>query len=231
MPTRRRRPSPLPFHGYLRKSFFCLLLSSAFLLGLGCLADEDPNTFNTEGRAPSLPPRSVPGVYGYPSEPPVSDAATLRRFTDNFRPGVVLIDCWAGWCLRSREEMPALIRLQNELGGDVFQIVSCNLDSPTDWPSQTMPFLRSIQANFPCVVVPRHLRAGLRDWLDYEWDYSLPARFVLDADGVVVARFHENDPISFVIDEVRYIVRRAAAGRLAATTGAPPPPTQRTPER
>lgn len=41
---------------------------------------------------------------------------------------VVLLNVWATWCAPCREEMPALDRLQSELGSDKFQVVALAVD-------------------------------------------------------------------------------------------------------
>jgi thiol-disulfide isomerase/thioredoxin len=41
---------------------------------------------------------------------------------------VVLLNVWATWCAPCREEMPALDRLQAELGSDKFQVVALAVD-------------------------------------------------------------------------------------------------------
>ncbi len=41
----------------------------------------------------------------------------------------VLLNLWATWCGPCRAEMPALDRLQAELGGDRFEVVAVNIDT------------------------------------------------------------------------------------------------------
>ncbi|MCZ7595771.1 MAG: TlpA family protein disulfide reductase [Hyphomicrobium sp.] len=47
---------------------------------------------------------------------------------DDFRGKVVLLNVWATWCAPCREEMPALDKLQAELGSDKFQVVALAVD-------------------------------------------------------------------------------------------------------
>jgi thiol-disulfide isomerase/thioredoxin len=46
-----------------------------------------------------------------------------------FRGRTVLVNLWATWCVPCRHEMPALDRLQGELGGADFEVVAINMDT------------------------------------------------------------------------------------------------------
>ena len=46
----------------------------------------------------------------------------------DFRGKVVLLNIWATWCVPCREEMPALDRLQAQLGGDDFLVLPLSID-------------------------------------------------------------------------------------------------------
>ena len=46
-----------------------------------------------------------------------------------FRDRVVLLNIWATWCVPCREEMPALDRLQQKLGGPGFEVVALSIDA------------------------------------------------------------------------------------------------------
>lgn len=47
----------------------------------------------------------------------------------DFAGKVVLMNLWATWCAPCRAEMPALDRLQGELGGKDFEVVAVNIDT------------------------------------------------------------------------------------------------------
>jgi len=47
----------------------------------------------------------------------------------DFRGRTVLLNLWATWCVPCREEMPALDRLQGELGGSYFEVLAINIDT------------------------------------------------------------------------------------------------------
>jgi thiol-disulfide isomerase/thioredoxin len=56
------------------------------------------------------------------------DAAGKERTLADWRGKVVLLNLWATWCLPCRKEMPALDRLQRELGSDTFEVVALSVD-------------------------------------------------------------------------------------------------------
>ena len=45
-----------------------------------------------------------------------------------FQGWVVLLNIWATWCVPCREEMPALDRLQAQLGGSDFEVLALSID-------------------------------------------------------------------------------------------------------
>lgn len=47
----------------------------------------------------------------------------------DFRGRAILLNLWATWCTPCRAEMPALDRLQAELGSDQFEVVTVNIDT------------------------------------------------------------------------------------------------------
>jgi thiol-disulfide isomerase/thioredoxin len=56
------------------------------------------------------------------------DASGKERTLADWRGKVVLLNLWATWCVPCRKEMPALDRLQRELGSDQFQVVAVSVD-------------------------------------------------------------------------------------------------------
>ncbi len=57
------------------------------------------------------------------------DGAGQRRTLAEFRGRYVLLNVWATWCVPCREEMPALARLQQKLGGPRFEVIALSVDS------------------------------------------------------------------------------------------------------
>lgn len=57
-----------------------------------------------------------------------TDAAGKELSIEDFRGRMVLLNIWATWCTPCREEMPALDRLQAQLGGPEFEVVALSVD-------------------------------------------------------------------------------------------------------
>lgn len=53
----------------------------------------------------------------------LDETGAEHRLSD-FRGQHLLVNFWATWCAPCREEMPSLERLQGELGGDAFRVVT-----------------------------------------------------------------------------------------------------------
>lgn len=66
-------------------------------------------------------PRSVPELRFVNGE---NRTITLA----DFRGKTVLLNIWATWCVPCRREMPALDRLQTELGGPTFEVLALSID-------------------------------------------------------------------------------------------------------
>ena len=57
------------------------------------------------------------------------DAKGGERALADFRGKIVLLNIWATWCVPCREEMPALDRLQQKLGGQGFEVLALSIDA------------------------------------------------------------------------------------------------------
>lgn len=72
------------------------------------------------------------GVSDAPRRPPEIAFAGpdgQARNLEGFRGKTILVNLWATWCVPCREEMPALDKIQAELGGPDFEVVAINVDT------------------------------------------------------------------------------------------------------
>ena len=125
-------------------------------------------------------PKPVPSLE-------MQDANGQRRKLDDFRGKVVLLNIWATWCAPCREEMPALDRLQAELGGPAFQVVALSVDQQG------------------ADIAQRFFRENGVKSLDFYIDPSARAAFRLDAPGL---------PVSLLLDrQGREVGRKLGAAQ------------------
>jgi thiol-disulfide isomerase/thioredoxin len=96
----------------------------------------------------------------------------------------VLLNLWATWCVPCRQEMPALDKLQAELGGPDFEVVAINVDTrnpdkPKAWLQENGIHNLAYYADPTGKLLQTLQKSG--------HVVGLPTTFVLDASGCEVA--------------------------------------------
>ncbi len=124
-------------------------------------------------------------VYKSTPEPvptfPFFDVAQETKTIEAFKGKVVLLNLWATWCGPCREEMPALDRLQRELGSNKFEVVAVSVDK--NGFDKAREFLKGIDIqslNFyadPTARAASHVKA-----------IGMPATLLVDTDGREIGR-------------------------------------------
>ncbi len=127
------------------------------------------------------------GVSSAPKPPPViaftgpdGQAASLS----DFRGRTILVNLWATWCVPCRQEMPALDRLQAELGAQDFQVVAINVDTrnpdkPKAWLKENGIRNLAYYADPAGKLLQTLQKSG--------HVVGLPTTFVVDASGCEIA--------------------------------------------
>ena len=86
------------------------------------------------------------------------------------------LDFWASWCPPCRVSVPEIVDLQEDLGGDRFEVVAINVDERVD---DALRFLERYPMNYVVLSDPQGATAGA---------YALrgmPTSFVIDRKGRV----------------------------------------------
>jgi thiol-disulfide isomerase/thioredoxin len=109
------------------------------------------------------------------------DVAGKERTLADWRGKVVLLNLWATWCLPCRKEMPALDRLQREMGSDTFQVVAVSVDR-TGLPG-AKKFLADTGAETLALYADPTARMGVALRAA-----GLPATLLLDRQGREIGR-------------------------------------------
>ena len=86
------------------------------------------------------------------------------------------LDFWASWCPPCLVSVPAIVALQEELGGDRFEVIAINVDERT---GDALKFLERHPTNYDSLSDPRGETAEAYALL------GMPTSFVLDPEGLV----------------------------------------------
>jgi len=99
-----------------------------------------------------------------------------------YRGKKLLVNLWATWCAPCIQELPSLAKLQQELGGENFQVVTIAIDERD--PAKIAPFLAAHGAgNLPVLI-------DLNRTVDRIAQVSaLPTSLLVDRDGTMKAMF------------------------------------------
>lgn len=84
-----------------------------------------------------------------------TDVSGQERSLESLRGKVVLIDLWGTWCPPCRAEIPAFIRLQEELGPQGLQVLGINFErgqSHEENVKIVTDFAAEQQMNYPCIL-------------------------------------------------------------------------------
>ncbi len=100
---------------------------------------------------------------------------------ESFKGKVVVLNFWATWCPPCIAEMPALDKLQSDLGGEDFAVVAVSTDR--DGIKKTAPFYR--RAGIKNLALYNDRRGNLLEAFAAK---NLPVTVLLDREGRVVGR-------------------------------------------
>ncbi len=128
------------------------ILSALLILSLatGCFAAA-PKAGSGEqsSAAPSdrpVPPKAGNAAWDF-TLPTLQEGESIRL--SDLRGKKVMINFWATWCGPCRVEIPAMIKLYEEMRGQGFEILAVNL---LEEPERVGPFVEDLQMNFPVLL-------------------------------------------------------------------------------
>ncbi len=108
------------------------------------------------------------------------DAAGTAQNFAQWKGKVLVLNFWATWCEPCREEIPALVRIQQKFASNGVQIVGIGIDSP----GKIREFSKEFQINYPLTV-------GGLDQIDLSRRLGnkiggLPYTLILDRSGRLI---------------------------------------------
>lgn len=99
----------------------------------------------------------------------------------DFKGRTILLNLWATWCAPCREEMPALNRLQQDLGSDAFEVVALSLDR--QGLDASKKFLDEVKATALKPYIDATAKQGTALKL-----VGMPTTILINRDGLEVGR-------------------------------------------
>jgi len=106
----------------------------------------------------------------------------LKTFNGNlidvneYKDRVVLLNFWASWCKPCVEEIPSLMRLQQQFNQNDFKIITINVGESRE---QIIEFMKKVKLDLPIILDTEG--QAVKDW----GVYAYPSNFVLDKNGVI----------------------------------------------
>jgi thiol-disulfide isomerase/thioredoxin len=128
------------------------------------------------------------------------DEQGKERTLADWRGKVVLLNLWATWCVPCRKEMPALDRLQAELGSGKFEVVALSVDRKG--LAGAKKFLDETKVGKLAVYVDTTLRATSQLGA-----VGLPATLLIGADGREIGRLL--GPAEWDSEDAKRLIRAA----------------------
>jgi thiol-disulfide isomerase/thioredoxin len=121
-----------------------------------------------------------------------------------FRGRTVLLNLWATWCAPCKQEMPALDKLQAELGGPDFEVVAVNIDTrnldrPKTWLREAGIERLAYYADPEAKVFQELKRVGKA--------FGMPTTLLIDPHGCELAVI--NGPADWASEDAFKLVRGA----------------------
>jgi len=101
--------------------------------------------------------------------------------SSSFKGRVLLLTFFATWCPPCLEEVPILVKLQNEMEGAGFSVIGMSVDQ--QGPAVVAKFVEKKAINYPVLL------AQSKTTVDFGGIYGIPVAFLVNKAGNVVKKY------------------------------------------
>ena len=123
----------------------------------------------------------------------------------DLRGKAVVLNFWASWCGPCKQEIPWLVQMQKQYGGQGLQVVGVSMDDGD--PKDVVRFASENSINYP-VLIGEEKVANEYGGIDY-----LPTTFYIDRNGVVLDRVFGQPGREELEQKVKRAVASSASGK------------------
>jgi thiol-disulfide isomerase/thioredoxin len=111
---------------------------------------------------------------------------------------IVLLDFWASWCGPCLREMPTIVEIMKRYPADKFVIIGVSLDMEKSL-SRMKQIITDNKLDYPIPYDGKGWRNAVSSLYGVR---SIPATFILDADGVIVDRNKRGQELVRLLDKL-----------------------------
>lgn len=157
--------------------------AAATILGAGALVA----VAQDKEAPPPAAPAKKPFAFPANGEIPVVDEKAVADLFANHGSDYLVVNMWATWCGPCVEELPYFMKVARELDPAKVRMVGISADMADEAETKVKPFLAKRSMPYPNMVIdPSDMDAFINS-VSKNWTGALPATFVFDRDGKLVA--------------------------------------------
>ena len=116
----------------------------------------------------------------------------------DFSGKVLLITFFATWCPPCRQEIPTLIKLQNELGPKGFSVIGLSVDEKG--PKVVVKMIKKDKINYPVLMAKGKTARA------FGGVAGIPTSFLVDRQGMIVKRYPGYVPHALLAKDIKNIL-------------------------